>query len=474
MFEEDVCVAKHFSRNRIWIVASILLGSLMVIGVALGSGRLSAESVSAETTANDVFVPLVATALLPPNRLTVTPYATLGITTHTPTVTDIAHAGDGRLFIAERSGLIKIIMPGGATRAQPFLDISHLVKGYPDVQANWEEGLLGLAFHPDYATNGYFYVAYTGANPTYPVNGESYQIILRRFRVSDSDPNVANPMPDPQDALMIINKPSVQDESVANHSVHNGGDLNFGPDGYLYMSVGDGGPDPLDPDDPNYQIGDPYNHGQSLDVALAKILRIDVDQTASTPPDANRCARGRAYAIPSDNPFADGAGGNCDEIWAYGLRNPWRFSFDRATGDMYIADVGEWEFEEVDYQPANSSGGANYGWHCWQGFEPYVDCEAENYVPPLLTYPTGGYGECSITGGYVYRGSEMPGLNGYYIYGDFCTGRMWITAYAGAATTATEIADIQNNFLSTYGEDINGELYVGGFFSNTVYKIVKQ
>ena len=148
MFEEDVCVAKHFSRNRIWIVASILLGSLMVIGVALGSGCLSAESASAETTANDVFVPLVATALLPPNRLTVIPYATLGITTHTPTVTDIAHAGDGRLFIAERSGLIKIIMPGGATRAQhPFLDISHLVKG-PGRTSELGRRIIGPCFPP--------------------------------------------------------------------------------------------------------------------------------------------------------------------------------------------------------------------------------------------------------------------------------------------------------------------------------------
>lgn len=478
MFEAESQVARHYSSTRLWVVALILLGSLLAVMVALGNVRHLAEGASAENDA--VYVPLVATALLPPDRLTITPYATLGITTHTPTVTDIANAGDGRLFIAERSGLIKIVMPGGATRAQPFLDISHLVKGYPDVQANWEEGLLGIAFHPDYATNGYFYVAYTGANPTYPVNGESFQIILRRFRVSDSDPNVANPMPDPQDALMIINKPSEQDESIANHSVHNGGDLNFGPDGYLYMSVGDGGPDPLDPDDPNYQIGDPYNNGQSLDVALAKILRIDVDHTSSAPPDARSCAHGRAYTIPAGNPFADGTGANCDEIWAYGLRNPWRFSFDRATGDMYIGDVGEWNFEEVDFQPAGDPGGANYGWHCWEGFEPYVGCDAEDYVPPLLTYPTGGYGECSITGGYVYRGSEMPGLNGYYLYGDFCTGRMWIATYAGTGTTAMEIADIQNNFLTTFGEDINGELYVGGCTlcspssGQTVYKVVEQ
>jgi glucose/arabinose dehydrogenase len=474
MFETESQIQEHHTITRLWVVVLILLGSLLVVMLALGHVQNSAEGASAEAVVPEAFLPFVATSLLPPNRLEITPYATLGITTHTPTVTDIANAGDGRLFIAERSGLIKIIMPNGATRAQPFLDISSLVKGYPDFQANWEEGLLGLAFHPDYLTNGYFYVAYTGANPSYPINGESYQIILRRFHVSDTDPNVANPMPNPPEPLMIINKPNVQDESIANHSVHNGGDLNFGPDGYLYMSVGDGGPDPLNPTDPNYQIGDPYNNGQRLDVALAKILRIDVDQTEPIVPDPTRCANGRHYRIPADNPFV-ATPGACPEIWAYGLRNPWRFTIDQVTGEMYIADVGEWKFEEVDYQPGNSDGGANYGWHCYQGNDPYVEpCEADDYVAPIVTYPTGGFGECSITGGYVYRGSEMPGLVGYYIYGDFCTGRMWITQYAPHDMQVIEIADVKNSFLSTYGENIDGELFVGGFFDNTVYKIVVQ
>lgn len=476
---------------RPWGAAVLLVALLaaIVVGVSVSADTRGAES--------GTFLPIVNRAHVPPESISLELYADLNIT-HTQdcdndgisgspipgTITDIAHAGDGRLFVAERSGVIHVINPDGTVRGTPFLDISNLVKGFPDCQWNWEEGLLGIAFHPNYADNGYFYVTYTGANPDYgdpnAINPEeAYQILLRRFQVSDTDPNVANPVPDPAAPMMLIGKPYSENEAVEDHSVHNGGDLEFGPDGYLYIAVGEGGPDPHGLGTPEYIAGDKYNHGQRLDVNLAKILRIDVDFLSPLLPNTTRCSRGQAYAIPLDNPHV-ALSTACDEIWANGLRNPWRMSFDRVTGDLYISDVGEWAYDEINFQPSGVAGGQNYGWRCYEGTLDYstvwpevsADCTEPSYIDPVIAMPTYQVPECSITGGFVYRGTAIPGLNGHYIYADFCSGKIW-RAQAANGWTPIVIGQSPAGFgITTFGEGVDGELYVGGNVNTAIYKIV--
>jgi len=344
--------------------------------------------------------------------------------------TDIANAGDGRLFIVEKAGRIRVF-DGTSLLAAPFLDISALVKSADS--DNSERGMLGLAFHPDYADNGYFYVSYT-SEP----DGNSR---IARYQVDDSNPNLA----DATSALVILE----YDQDQGNH---NGGDLNFGPDGYLYISSGDGG-----------MQGDPENRAQTDSVLLGKILRIDVDGSGGADCDTSG---GSNYAIPPGNPTGAGI---CDEIWAKGLRNPWRAAFDRLTGDFWIADVGYRTWEEINFQPADSAAGRNYGWRCYEGNSALntTGCgPIGNYVFPVYAYSHGGTPyRCSVTGGFVYRGTAVPLLSGHYIFADYCSSQFWsmsggshrqLTSFglpvvAGGATFAGP---------TTFGQDANGELYV--------------
>jgi glucose/arabinose dehydrogenase len=321
----------------------------------------------------------------------------------------LTHAGDARLFITLQRGRV-VVYDGTRVLPTPFLDVSSLVSCCN------ERGLLSVAFHPKYASNGFFYVDYTRADG---------DIVIARYHVS-SDPNVA----DPSSAKVLL---------VFEHSQfgnHNGGQLQFGPDGYLYIGIGDGG-----------SFGDPNNRAQNLLDPLGKILRIDPD--AASP------------YIPVSNPFVSRSGGARGDIWAYGLRNPWRFSFDRETGDLWIADVGQDRYEEVDFQPATSIGGENYGWRRMEGFHcynPATNCGDPSFVMPVLEYSHDD-GSCSITGGYRYRGVKMPSMRGAYFYGDYCSGKIWTATQAADGWAASLLMDTTMN-ISSFGQDMNGELYV--------------
>lgn len=340
---------------------------------------------------------------------------------------DISHAGDDRLFITEKDGTIRIIEGNGNVLPQPFLNIDAKVNS----QAS-ERGLLGLAFHPDYQQNGYFYVNYSN-------NGGN--TVIARYQVSAANPNQADP--NSELILLTINQP---------FSNHNAGDLNFGPDGYLYIATGDGG-----------SGGDPQNNSQTRVQLLGKMLRLDVDN-------------GDPYAIPADNPFVNDDS-TLDEIWAIGLRNPWRFSFDRLTGDIWIADVGQDDWEEIHFQPASSTGGENYGWRCYEGFDTYNtnNCgPASDYVQPVQVYPSDGVQGCSVTGGYVYRGENYPGMYGYYFYADYCTGRFWGLRPDGqGGWSNVELLNLSNQEFSSFGEDAAGELYVAGLGSGNIFQVVE-
>ena len=323
----------------------------------------------------------------------------------------VGHAGEGsqRLFIVEQGGLLKVLAPG-ATTPTTFLDIRSRLAG------GGERGLLGLAFHPQYAANGRFFVYYTRA-------GDG-ALAIAGYRVS-ADPNVADPT---ETLLLTIPHPV--------NTNHNGGMLAFGPDGYLYAGIGDGGGG-----------NDPPNNAQNIEQLLGKILRIDVDRPDTT--------AGTAYSSPPDNPYVGIAGR--DEIFSIGWRNPWRFSFDRLTGHMWVADVGQGALEEVDTPVLK---GGNYGWRVYEGsactgLDPLL-CTPANYVFPAFEYPHSG-GRCSITGGYVYRGSSGALPTGTYVYGDYCTGE--ILAWNGG--TQTVLLDTTQNIVA-FGEDEAGELYVVG------------
>ena len=327
---------------------------------------------------------------------------------------EIKTAGDDRLFVVEQGGTIKILNSDGTVNPTPFLNVSSIIS------SGGERGLLGLAFAPDYATTGRFYVNYT--NP-------SGDTVISRYTVS-SNPDVANPTGEP---LLTIDQP---------FGNHNGGCINFGPDGYLWISMGDGG-----------NGGDPNNYGQNINSLLGKMLRIDVS--------------GVAYTSPADNPFVgtDGA----DEIWSYGLRNAWKFSFDSETGDVWIADVGQNEIEEINKE-SSTEAELNYGWRCYEGNDPYntAGCAApETMTFPIATYNHSG-GKCSITGGYVYRGSTYPNLVGKYFFADYCSGEIGWVDEGGNLEFLSE----STNSFATFGQDANGQLYVAG--SGRVFKIVGE
>lgn len=332
----------------------------------------------------------------------------------------LQHVNDDRLFVVEQGGLIKIIQGDGTVNATPFLNISG------QISSGNERGLLGLAFHPDYANNGYFYVNYTLPNGNTQVS---------RFSVDAGNPDLANP----NSELPIIGY-------AQPFSNHNGGNLAFGPDGYLYIASGDGG-----------SGGDPGNRAQDIFELLGKLLRIDVDNPAG----------GNNYGIPADNPFAnDPDPGVKKEIWAYGLRNPWRFSFDLTDNNLWIADVGQGNWEEIN-RVSVSEAGINYGWRCYEGNHEFntQNCPAQSD----LTFPIAEYNHsngCSITGGYVYRGSVYTDISGLYFFADYCSGLIGTVDGSG---NLVDHGDFSGNWVS-FGEDLNKELYIidiGG----DIYKI---
>jgi glucose/arabinose dehydrogenase len=336
-----------------------------------------------------------------------------------------ADDGTGRLFIVQQDGEIRI-WNGVSLEATPFLDLSGEV-----ICCN-ERGLLGLAFHPDYASNGELFVDYTRDE------GGQLQSVVARYTVSMGDPDVADA--GSEEILLVFDQPNDN---------HNGGSLAFGPDGYLYIAAGDGG-----------GSGDPNESGQNLSTVLGKILRIDVDGTPGP---------GLDYAIPASNPFV-GVAGAREEIWAYGLRNPFRVSFDRETGDFWIADVGQTMWEEVDLQPAASTGGQNYGWDCREGAHIYTGpdndgnagCSGLPFVDPILEYAhsdAGGGFRCSITGGFRYRGAEER-LRGVYLYGDFCSGEIFGTVPRCDGAWESRVLLDTGFRITTFGEDASGEIYV--------------
>ncbi len=332
---------------------------------------------------------------------------------------NIQHAGDERLFIVEQGGRIKILNPDGTVNANPYLNLSS------SISSGGERGLLGLAFHPDYANNGYFFVNYTD------LNGDTQ---ISRFSVDALDPDLA----DQNSELTILNI----EQPYANH---NGGCIGFGADGFLYVGMGDGG-----------SGGDPQNFAQNNTSLLGKMLRLDIDNTDGS----------QNYSIPEDNPFF-GSTTEAQEIWAYGLRNPWKFSFDRNNGDLWIADVGQNAFEEINHV-TYSEAGVNYGWRCYEGNESY---NTSNCVDPSeMEFPLAIYPHSvgsSITGGYVYRGALSSPLVGHYLFADFVSGYMGVLDPSNGQVVYEE--NFSQNWAS-FGEDITGEIYVCAF-NGVVYKI---
>lgn len=319
----------------------------------------------------------------------------------------VTNAGDDRLFILEQSGQIRVVV-NGQLLEEPFLDIDELVND----QAN-EQGLLGLAFHPGYAESGQFFVNYTD------VNGDT---VVARYTVS-ADPDVADP--DSVEILFAIDQP---------YRNHNGGGLAFGPDGLLYIGMGDGG-----------SAGDPQGNGQNPYSFLGKMLRLDVEDDPNQP-----------------------------LIWALGLRNPWRFSFDRATGDLFLGDVGQNQWEEIDSVPASALAepGPNFGWNIFEGTHRYSDGPVDLVVPPIAEY-SHAEGGCSVTGGYVYRGLALPDLAGTYFFADYCSGIIWSLISLADGTWERNVFMNTAFTISSFGEDVNGELYVVDH-SGAVYRLARK
>lgn len=342
---------------------------------------------------------------------------------------EITNAGDSRLFVVQKGGLIRILNTNGTVNTTPFLNISTLIS------SDGERGLLGLAFHPNYTTNGYFFVNYTN------ISGNT---VIARYSVNSGNPDIANTT---ATILMTISQP---------YSNHNGGSIKFGSDGYLYIAMGDGG-----------SGGDPEGYAQNLTinasfptrVFLGKMLRIDVNSTIAP-----------FYTIPATNPYFGQSG--LGEILATGLRNPWKFSFNRLNGDLWIADVGQSSVEEIN-KVANPlpNTGINFGWRCYEGNSTYntSGCAPSSTMTfPFAQYARSG-GACSVTGGYFYTGSTYPNFQNKYFFTDYCDDKIRMVNSAGVITTTTSFSG--NNFV-TFGEDVNGELYIAGISSGTIYKII--
>lgn len=339
----------------------------------------------------------------------------------------LTHAFDDRLFVVEQPGRIRII-ENGQLLSQPFIDLRDRVGSVGS-----EQGLLSLAFHPQFAEDGTpgfgkFYVNYTDAGGATTIS---------RFSVDPANANQA----DKNSEVILL----TVDQPYANH---NGGLLKFGPDGYLYVGLGDGG-----------SANDPLNAGQSPNTLLGSILRLDVSDG------------GERYGIPADNPFV-GESSRLGEIWAFGVRNPWRFSFDRLTGDLYMADVGQNQWEEVNFQPATSIGGENYGWNIMEGTHCFrsAECDQTGLILPVAEYDHSQ--GCSVTGGYVYRGSDYPEMTGNYFFGDYCSGNIWrLYPDGNSAWGMVKVLD-SNIVLPSFGEDVRGELYALNYTGGAVFRVV--
>ncbi|KAA0213986.1 MAG: hypothetical protein DYG94_03055 [Leptolyngbya sp. PLA3] len=382
------------------------------------------------------FAPIVSLLIVGTASADITPITTVRIASGLVRPVGLFHVpGDSsRLFVIEKQGFIRII-ENGVLLPTPFLDVDALTGGGTSTSS--EQGLLGLAFHPDYANNGLFYIDHTNT---------SGNTVIAEYQVS-SNPNVASAAS--RRELLTIAQP---------FSNHNGGWIDFGPDNYLYIAMGDGG-----------SGGDPGNRAQNINVLLGKMLRIDVN--------GNNSSNGQ-YGIPPNNPFVgvDGA----DEIWAYGLRNSWRNSFDRQTGDLWIADVGQGSWEEINFQPANSTGGENYGWRCYEGNAAYntTGCgPSSNYDFPIHVYSHSS--GCSVTGGYTYRGCKMPENHGAYFFADYCTSTIWSLRYNGVVSDLTnrtaELAPgggLSIASITSFGQDADGEIYICDQNGGEIFKIV--
>jgi glucose/arabinose dehydrogenase len=411
---------------------SLAVGGVVVLGlVGCTSPTIRPSSVASPSAAGAPSASAVSTDEGSPSVLpSVAPLTGVRLEPVAAGLTDpigITNAGDGsgRLFVNERGGRIRIVLPDGSLGERDFVDISGRV------QAGGERGLLGVAFHPDFAANGRVFVHYSR-------RGDGATVISELTASADRSTG------DPASERIIL----THEQPFANH---NGGQIAFGPDGYLYIGLGDGG-----------SGGDPFGNAQNRGVLLGKILRIDVDG----PP-----APGKAYAIPDDNPYAgDGTspGAGLPEIWAYGLRNPWRFSFDRETGDLYIGDVGQGSWEEIDRQAADSAGGENYGWDLFEGAHCASACDSITAVSPIAEY--GHDVGCSVTGGYVYRGTAQPAMVGTYLFSDYCSGTIW-TLPAGAGLSPVPLASPDRSFAS-FGEGEDGEIYVVDIFAGRLYRVI--
>ena len=364
--------------------------------------------------------------------------------------------GSGRLFIVEQAGRIRI-WQNGALLPTAFLTIPAA-----KIACCGELGLLGLAFHPDFATNGYFFVNYTEPEPVDPPSCPQnafcdQNTVIARFQVQSiaepgtGSPNFADYATEVR--LLRFNQP---------YANHNGGDLHFDSDGYLYIATGDGG-----------SGGDPHNFGQNISSLLGKILRIDVD--ATPPAGHGLCGvEPQAYAAAPGNPYLGAQVQGCDEVWHIGLRNPFRFSFDRSNGDIFIGDVGQGSREEIDFRAFGAPGVANWGWRCYEGNNPLNTngCgPIGNYLFPIHDYGHTA-GRCSVTGGYRYRGSVYPNLAGIYLFADYCTGEIWSLTQGGGGAWTVAGPHLDNSFsISSFGEDSSGELYVVAYSTGTIYRI---
>lgn len=400
------------TKKKSRILATLIMIAIIMTALLVWMGYRYIHHSSPQSTTGPV-----KTTAVPEPKVQLALFAT-GLSSPTAIVST-KQANDQRLFVLDQAGVIRIVDQAGSVATSPFLDISSIVHN------EGEMGLLGLVFSPHYTQDGYFFVNYIDKNQN---------TIIARYHAS-ADSNKA----DPSSAQIVLTLKQP-------YPNHNGGDLAFGPDGYLYIALGDGG-----------SGGDPQNRAQDLNNLLGKILRLDVGQLP--------------YKIPPTNPFVNQAG-KAGEIWDYGLRNPWRISFDINTHELYIADVGQNKIEEIDVEAAGNKGGNNYGWRCFEGDKDYniSGCSGrEQYVFPVIEYDHND-NRCSLTGGYVYRGKRYQALNGQYFYGDFCNGELFAAKKENNQWHAVSVKQTPYK-ISTFGEDNQGELYVADYDTGSVYQL---
>lgn len=394
---------------------------------------------------NILLLPVVQTPEQRPIGLRLTELAG-GLTL--PTV--LVNAADERLFVAERGGKVKIIWPDGSLASEPFVDLSGEISHDPNNPID-EQGLLGVAFHPDYASNGHLFVSFTESTLDTP---SGTRMVLARLTRSADDPNSADL--NSLTHLLRVSQPTVG---------HNGGDLLFAADGTLYMSLGDGSSSAQD---------DPGNNAQNLSSLLGKIIRLDVDSRIGIAPTCSEL-NAQLVSVPPSNPYVE-HNGACNEIWASGLRNPWRISFDHVVGSLLISDVGRWNWEEVNVEKPPLTGGANYGWRCYEGIRlRYPESCNDNtvYTPPTYAYQHDGHYE-SITGGHVYRGTQHPGFSGLYIYARFSEEPTLEAIDPYTPDPEPIFVQPTARWISTFGQDAAGELYVADYFDGTILRLVPR